>query len=160
MVSTCIPDFSGRCAPGYAAGPWASGDVFGAPVPLKVRRYLVDPGGRARMPLPGTEAMAYVIAGSGTAVASPDAGEGQFALGAESVLWLSAGDGLTVEAGPGPLDVLVAHSTGPAPEGGFAPLRKVFAASEFWAPPPASTVWTVAGDRFTWEARPGPTVNR
>ena len=41
MLSTCIPDFSGRCAPGYTAGPWASGDVFGAPVPLKVRRYLV-----------------------------------------------------------------------------------------------------------------------
>jgi mannose-6-phosphate isomerase-like protein (cupin superfamily) len=262
MVFICTPDFSGGCRPGYTSGPWASADVFGQPVPLKVNRWRLDAGARAAgIPLGVTEAMAYVIAGSGTASPSPpDAGAEPFTLGPESVLWLSACDGLTLEAGPEPLDVLVAQSTGPAPDGGFAPLRKVFAAGElphlvstrdtrdrldlvtgdvpvgarairadrivyhpgdtsaahyhagchhvfcvlagsgllhaggdgssrleagmsalvgpgevhwfendgqrdfsfveFWAPPPATTVWTVAGDRCTWEARPGPTVNR
>ena len=75
--------------------------------------------------------MVYVIAGSGTASAAPpDARAEPFTLGTESVLWLSACDELTVEAGHERLDVLVAWSTGPPPEGGFAPLRKVFAAGE------------------------------
>jgi len=130
MVYTCIPDFSGSRGQGYTAGPWASADVFGTPVPLTVKRYRLDPGARVRdIQLGRTEAMAYVIEGSGTALASPPDGEGEpFPLGTESVLWLSACDGLTLEAGPGRLDVLVAWSTGPA--GGFAPLRKVFAAGE------------------------------
>jgi hypothetical protein len=80
MVYTCIPDFSGSCGHGYTSGPWASADVFGTPVPLKVRRYRLDPGARARMPpLGGTEAMAYVIAGSGTAL-PPGAGDESFSL--------------------------------------------------------------------------------
>ncbi|HSS91222.1 MAG TPA: cupin domain-containing protein [Streptosporangiaceae bacterium] len=129
MVFICIPDFSGRSGPGCTSGPWASGDIFGTPVPLKVRRYLLDPGARARMPVGGAEAVAYVIAGSGTASASPpNAGGEPFTLGTESVLWLSACDGLTLEAGPDRLDVLLAHSTGRAE--GIAPLCKVFAAGE------------------------------
>jgi mannose-6-phosphate isomerase-like protein (cupin superfamily) len=128
MVYTCIPDFAGRRGQGYSAGPWASADVFGAPVPLKVMRYRLDPGSRVRrIQLGRTEAMAYVIAGSGTALPA-DAGEESFPLGPESVLWLSACDELTVEAGHGRLDVLVVWSTGRP--GGFAPLRKVFAAGE------------------------------
>jgi len=131
MVLICTPDFSGSCGHGYTAGPWASADIFGTPVPLKVRRYRLDPGARVRrIQLGGTEAMAYVIAGSGTAVASPDAGGESFILGPESVLWLSACDELTLEAGRERLDVLVAWSTAPAPDGCFAPLRKAFAASE------------------------------
>jgi quercetin dioxygenase-like cupin family protein len=130
MVVICTPDFSGSCGHGYTSGPWASAGTFGMPVPLKVRRYRLDPGARVRdIQLGGTEAMAYVIDGSGTALASPpDAGDEPFPLGTESVLWLSACDGLTVEAGAGRLDLLVAWSTGPA--GGFVPLRKVFAAGE------------------------------
>jgi mannose-6-phosphate isomerase-like protein (cupin superfamily) len=74
--------------------------------------------------------MAYVVAGSGTAEASPpEAGE-RFPLAPESVLWLSASDRVTAEAGRDGLDLMVALTTGPAPEGGFAPLRKVFAAGE------------------------------
>jgi quercetin dioxygenase-like cupin family protein len=132
MVFICIPDFAGSCGQGYTSGPWASADIFGVAVPLKVKRYRLDPGAQVRrIALGGTEAMAYVIAGSGTASASrPDAGAEPFTLGTESVLWLSACDELTVEAGHEPLDVLVAWSTGAVPEGGFAPLRKVFAAGE------------------------------
>jgi quercetin dioxygenase-like cupin family protein len=130
MVFISTPDFSGSCGQGYTAGPWASTGIFGTPVPLKVRRYRLDPGARVRrIQLGGTEAMAYVIAGSGTALPA-GAGEEPFPLGTESVLWLSACDELTVEAGHGRLDVLVAWSTGPAPDGGFTPLRKVFAAGE------------------------------
>jgi quercetin dioxygenase-like cupin family protein len=129
MPWICTPDVPN---PGNDRGStcqaWASADVFGQPVPLKVDRWRLDAGARAAgIPLGGTEAMAYVIAGSGAALPA-DTGDQSFILGPESVLWLSACDGLTVEAGPGPLDVLVARSTGRA--GGFAPLRKVFAAGE------------------------------
>ena len=86
MVYTCIPDFSGSCGQGYTAGPWASTDAFGTPVPLTVKRYRLDPGARVRdIQLGRTEAMAYVIEGSGTALASPRDGEGEpFPLGTES----------------------------------------------------------------------------
>jgi mannose-6-phosphate isomerase-like protein (cupin superfamily) len=118
-------------AEGWTNRLWASTDVFGQPVPLKVTRLRVAPGARTLdTPLGGTEAFAYVIAGSGTAVASPVTDGERFALGTESVLWLSACDSLTIEAEDGPLDLLVALTTGPAPEHGFAPLRKVFAAGE------------------------------
>ena len=127
MAVIRTPDFSDRCGPGGTAGSWAGAGVFGAPVPLEVRRHRLDPGARARSLLRGTEAMAYVIAGSGAGLPAGAGGE-SFVLGPESVLWLSACDALTVEAGRQPLDVLVAWSTGPA--GGFAPLRKVFAAGE------------------------------
>ena len=132
MVFICTPDFSGSCGRGYTSGPWAGADMFGTPVPLKVKRYRLDPGATAdRIALGCTEAMAYVIAGSGTASASPpDAGAEPFTLGAESVLWLSACHELTVRAGHEQMDVLVAWSTGPVPTGGFASLRKVFAAGD------------------------------
>jgi quercetin dioxygenase-like cupin family protein len=95
-----------------------------------IHRFRLDPGARvSRVQLGGTEAMIYVIAGSGTALGSPDDGE-RFALGTESMLWLSACDELTTDAGAGGLDLMVARSTGPVPEGGFPPLRKVFAADE------------------------------
>jgi len=127
MAVIHTPGFSDSCGHGCTSGTWASAGVFGAPVPLEVRRYRLDPGARARSLLRGTEAMAYVIAGSGAALPA-DAGDESFILGPGSVLWLSACGGLIVEAGDKPLDVLVAQST--TPGGGFAPLRKVFAAGE------------------------------
>ena len=132
MPWICTPDFSqAGNDQGWTSRVWASADVFGQPVPLKVKRLRLDAGAQARgIPLGGTEAIAYVIAGSGTAVASPATGGEQFTLGTESVLWLSACDSLAIDAGDEPLDVLVALTTGPAPDGGFLPLRKVFAAAE------------------------------
>ncbi len=94
MPWICTPDFSSSCGPGYSSGPWASAEIFGEPVPLKVRRYLLDPGAMARFPLNGREAFGYVIAGSGTAQAAPDPGGERFSLDAESVLWAAACDGL------------------------------------------------------------------
>ena len=110
---------------GWTSRPWAGGDVFGQPVPLKVRRLLVDANVTARVVPPrGQEAFGYVIAGSGTAVASPPAE--RFALGTESVLWLGACEELSVEAGLDGVDMMLAETTGP-PEP--AP-RKVFAGAE------------------------------
>ena len=131
MPRTCIPDFSAARNPeqGWTSGPWASADIFGEPVPLNVTRFGLDAG--AHVPgirLGGTEAMAYVIAGSGTALAAPAHDGERFALAAESVLWLSGCDEVTADAGPGGMDLMVARTTGPAP--GVAPLRKVFAAAE------------------------------
>ena len=133
MPWICTPDFSDAGNDqGWTSRVWASAEVFGQPVPLKVNRWRLDAGARAHgIPLGGTEAFAYVIAGSGIAEASPEDAAGEhFALAAESVLWLSACDTLTVTAGSGGLDLMVARTSGPVPEGGFAPLRKVFAAGE------------------------------
>lgn len=131
MVYICTPDFSATCGwAGCTFGPWAGGGIFDQPVPLEVSRFRLEAGAHAdRIRLGGTEAMIYVIAGSGTALAPPGHGE-RFALGPESVLWLSACDELTTDAGADGLDLMVARSTGPVPEGGFPPLRKVFVADE------------------------------
>src|SRR5690349_22152422 len=87
--------------------------MFGQPVPLKVRRFLIDASVNARLVPPrGAEAFAYVIAGSGTAAASPPAE--RFALATESVLWLGPCGELSVEAGQDGLDLMVAETTGQA----------------------------------------------
>jgi quercetin dioxygenase-like cupin family protein len=130
MPWICTPDFSDvGNDQGWTSRVWASAEVFGQPVPLKVKRVRLDAGVHARgIPLGGTEAFAYVIAGSGTAQAAPSgAGAERFGLDAESVLWLAVCGSLDAEAGPAGLDLLVAHSTGSGP--GTA-LRKVFAAGE------------------------------
>ena len=130
MPWICTPDVpNAGNDQGWTSRVWASAEVFGQPVPLKVKRVRLDAGARARgIPLGGTEAFAYVIAGSGTAQASPPGpGAEWFGLDAESVLWLAACDSLDAEAGPAGLDLMVAHSTG---GGAGTALRKVFAASE------------------------------
>jgi len=131
VVYISTPDFSATCGwAGCTFGPWASGGIFDQPVPLEVSRFRLEAGAHVdRIRLGGTEAMIYVIAGSGTALAPPGDGE-RSALGPESVLWLSACDELTTDAGADGLDLMVARSTGPVPEGGFRPLRKVFVADE------------------------------
>jgi len=131
VVYICTPDFSATCGwVGCTFGPWAGGGIFDQPVPLEVSRFRLEAGAHVdRIRLGGTEAMIYVLAGSGTALAPPGDGE-RFALGPESVLWLSACDELTTDAGAEGLELMVARSTGPVPEGGFLPLRKVFAADE------------------------------
>ena len=131
MPWICIRNsFSAACHPdqGWTTGSWFAGGQSGEPVPLKVRRFLVDAGVTARLVPPrGAEAFAYVIAGSGTAAASPPAE--RFTLGTESVLWLGACEELSVEAGQDGLDLMVAETTGPGEPPGPAS-RKAFAAAE------------------------------
>jgi mannose-6-phosphate isomerase-like protein (cupin superfamily) len=113
VVQICTPDFSAACQPdqGWTTGPWFVEDMFGQPVPLKVRRFLIDACVTARLVPPrGAEAFAYVIAGSGAVAASPPAE--RFALGADSVLWLGACEELSVEAGLDGLDLVLAETTG------------------------------------------------
>jgi quercetin dioxygenase-like cupin family protein len=127
MPRICVPDFSDvGNDQGWTCRVWASAEVFGQPVPLRVTRWRLDAGSQADgIPLGG---MAYVIAGTGTAVTGPPVDGEQFALARESVLWLAACPSLTLRAGPQGLDVLVAESAvgEPAP----APLRKALTAGE------------------------------
>jgi quercetin dioxygenase-like cupin family protein len=116
---------------GWTSRVWASAEMFGQPVPLKVTRVRLDAGAWAQdIPIGCTEAFGYVIAGSGAAGPAP-AGEGghRFALDTESVLWLADSDSLSVAAGPDGLDLLVARNTEPVAEGGFPPLYKSISAS-------------------------------
>lgn len=115
-----------RGGPGWSSQEWASAGVFGAAVPMRADRYRLDPGAAGpEVPLAGQEAFGYVIAGTGTAQA---AGE-DFALAAESVLWLAGCSGLNVKGGPDGLDLLVAQSP-PGPGAGSAPVPKVLAAAD------------------------------
>jgi mannose-6-phosphate isomerase-like protein (cupin superfamily) len=144
VVHIRTPDFSATCGwAGCTSGPWAGGGIFGEPVPLEVSRFRLEAGAHVgRIQLGGTEAMIYVIAGSGTALAPPGDSE-RFALSPESVLWLGECKALSCEAGQDGLDLLLAETTGPSPaeppgparrfQGGRPPgpaLRKVFAADE------------------------------
>jgi quercetin dioxygenase-like cupin family protein len=131
VVYICTPDFSARCGwEGCTAGPWFVDAMFDQPVPLKVKRYMLDAGATAPMlPLRGEEAFAYVIAGSGTATASPPAET--FALGPESVVWLGPCEELSFTAKENGLDLMVAETTGPGADESPGPApRKAFAADE------------------------------
>ena len=130
MPWICTPDFSGSCAPGVKSGPWFHPDMWDEPVPLKVGRRRLDPGATDRIPLRGRENFAYVIAGSGTATASPEVEGERFALGSESVLWLTGCDQMSACAGPDGLDLLVAEATGLDPDVPPFAMRKAFAATE------------------------------
>jgi len=124
VVQICTPVFSAACHPdqGWTTGPWFVEDMFGQPVPLKVRRFLIDACVTAELVPPrGAEAFAYVIAGSGTAAASPPAE--RFALGTESALWLGSCDELSVEAGLDGLDLMIAETTGPGAASSPEPAR-------------------------------------
>jgi mannose-6-phosphate isomerase-like protein (cupin superfamily) len=130
VVYICTPVFSAACDPdqGWTTGPWIFESMGDEPVPLKVRRFLVDAGITASLVPPrGQEAFAFIIAGYGTAAVSPPAE--RFALAAESVLWLGPCDELSVEAGQDGLDLMVAETTGP-PASPADPVRKAFAAAE------------------------------
>lgn len=133
MPKICVPDYSAvGNDQGSTCRVWASTDVFGEPVPLRVTRWRLDAGRQADgIQLGGGEAMAYVIAGAGTAVAAPPVDGERFALSRESVLWLAGCPSLTLRADSAGLDVLVAESAaGAAGAAAPAPLRKVLAAGE------------------------------
>lgn len=102
-------DMPTRGGPGWTETTCAGAALFGAPVPMSAREYLIDPGASGPpIEITGAEAMAYVAAGSGTA----EAGGERFALAPESVLWLSQAGPLGLTAGPEGLAVLVAESAG------------------------------------------------
>ena len=124
MVHIRTPDFSATGGwAGCTSGPWAGDGIFGEPVPLEVTRFRLDAGAHVdRIRLGGTEAMIYVIAGSGTALAPPGGGE-SFALGPESVLWLGECEELSCEAGQDGLDLLLAETTGPGADEPPGPAR-------------------------------------
>ena len=130
MPKICAPEFSDvGNDQGWAGRVWASDDLFGQPVPLRVTHWRLDAGAQADgIPLGGGEVMAYVIGGAGTAVAAPLVDDERFALARESVMWLAGCPSLTLQAGSAGLDVLVAESA--AGEAVPAPLRKVLAADE------------------------------
>jgi len=130
VVHICTSGFSAARQPGqgWTVVPWFAEGMAGQPVPLKVRRFLVDANVSARLVPPrGAEAFAYVIAGAGTAAVSPPAE--RFALGTESVLWLGTCEDLSLDAGLDGLDVMVAETAGPR-TGPAVPVRKAFAAAE------------------------------
>ncbi len=130
MPWICTPDFSGGCAKGVRSGPWFHPDFGDQPVPLTVTRRRLDPGATDRIALRGRENFGYVIAGSGTAAASPAIEGERFALGTESVLWMTGCDQMSAHAGQDGLDLLVAEATGLDPDIPPFPARKVFAAAE------------------------------
>jgi len=124
VVHIRTPDFSAACGwAGCTSGPWAGGGIFGQPVPLEVTRFRLEAGAHAgRIRLGGAEAMIYVIAGSGTALAPPGDSE-RFALGPESVLWLGECKELSCAAGQDGLDLLLAETTGPGADEPPGPAR-------------------------------------
>ena len=130
MPWICTPAFPAGCAPGVKSGPWFHPDMWDEPVPLKVNRRRLDPGATDRIPLRGRENFAYVIAGAGTALAAPEAEGERFALGPESVLWLTGCGQMSAHAGQDGLDLLVAEATGLDPDVPPFPMRKAFAAAE------------------------------
>jgi quercetin dioxygenase-like cupin family protein len=130
MPQIRTPDFSGDCAPGVRSGPWFHPEFSGEPVPLTVVRHRLDPGATDRIPLRGQENFAYVIAGSGTAIASSEVESRRFTLGTESVLWLAGCGQMSAHAGQDGLDLLVAEAAGLDPDIPPLPIRKVFPAAE------------------------------
>jgi quercetin dioxygenase-like cupin family protein len=76
-----------RREPGYVEIVCASTEVFDVPVPLRLRRFVVDPGRTADIDAQGAEVMAYVVAGSGEVVAGTERSE----LQNGSMAWLDPG---------------------------------------------------------------------
>lgn len=114
-----------RRGAGWSWQDWAGPAAFGEQVPMEASWHQLGPGTAGPVfPLAGTEALAYVIAGGGTATAGGE----DFPLAPESVLWLAGCDGIRLAAGTGRLEVLVAETAaaGEPP----APLRKLLTAGE------------------------------
>lgn len=102
-----------RRADGVTETLAADPEVFGVPVPMRMRRFAVEPGITATLEAVGDEVMAYVLAGSGTLVAGTE----QHALAPESMAWVEAGP-LQLIAGDDGLSVLVVEAPGPGDQRG------------------------------------------
>lgn len=95
-----------RTADGVTETLVAGAEVFGAPVPLRLRRVALEPGRLAAVDAAGAEVMAYVLEGSGVLTA---AGE-QHALETESMAWVEPPEAFELEAGSRGLVILVAEA--------------------------------------------------
>lgn len=109
-----------RSAGGVTETLAADAEVFGVPVPLRLRHIAVEPGHAASVEVSGDEVMAYVLGGNGSLAV---AGE-QLALAPESVAWIDPPGAFELHAGGDGLAVLVAEAPGPsAPLPGRGPAR-------------------------------------
>lgn len=93
---------------GYTETLCADAGLFGAPVPMRARRFVVEAGAAAPVDVGGDEAMIYVVAGSGVLEAGTDRHE----LGPESLVWLEPPATGVLRAGEGGLEVLAAEAPG------------------------------------------------
>ena len=94
-----------RRGPGYVETVCASTEVFDTPVPLRVRRFVVDAGSTAEVDARSAEVMAYVVAGSG----SVEVGGERCELRRESMAWLDPGS-IRLSAGDDGLEVLLVEA--------------------------------------------------
>lgn len=95
-----------RTAPGYTETVCAGPDTFGLPVPMRARRFVVEPGARAPVDAGGEEVMVYVIGGSGAL----ETGTERHDLSRESMAWVQPPGSFTLDAGPSGLEVLVSEA--------------------------------------------------
>ncbi len=82
--------------------------VFGAPVPMRMRRVALERGRTAALDAGGAEVMAYVVAGGGAMAVAGERHE----LAPESMAWIEPGP-FELEAGDEGLVVLVAEAPDP-----------------------------------------------
>ena len=86
--------------------------MFGEPVPMRTLRYTLAAGADGPdIDLAGEEVMLYVAAGSGELKIFDDVAH----LEPESMVWLSPGGSMRLQAGTDGLDVLVAFASATAP---------------------------------------------
>ncbi len=85
----------------------ADPDVFGVPVPMRMRRVAVDPGVTASLVVAGQEVMTYVLTGSGSLASGGE----HHALASESMAWVDPGS-IELTAGDDGLVVLVIEAPG------------------------------------------------
>lgn len=93
---------------GYSETGCADAQVFGAPVPMRARRFVVDPGAEAPIRVAGDEAMVYVVTGTGLL----EDGVERHDLEPESLVWLEPPATAVLHAGDGGVEVLVAEAPG------------------------------------------------
>lgn len=91
---------------GWAETTCASPETFGQPVPVRVRRVVVEPGATAQVRAAADEVMVYVVRGSGELAA---AGE-RHHLSPEAVAWIDPAGPFSLEAADEGLEVLVTET--------------------------------------------------
>lgn len=91
---------------GWAETTCASPSTFGEPVPVNVRRVVVDPGAMASVGATAEEVMVYVVRGTGELIAADE----RHRLDPESMAWIDPSGPFSLEAADGGLEVLVTEA--------------------------------------------------